>query len=71
MISDACSETERWPLEPILVEAVKHVIMAMRMQFSFLGCNVVGRSLVTNRKKPANPETIDAILKSMTAGASS
>lgn len=49
----------------------QHVIMAMRMQFSFLGCNVVGRSLVTNRKKPANPETIDAILKSMTAGASS
>ena len=43
----------------------QHVIMAMRMQFSFLGCNVVGRSLVTNRNKPANPESIDAILRSM------
>jgi NAD(P)H-dependent FMN reductase len=43
----------------------QHVVMAMRMQFSFLGCNVVGRSLVTNSKKPANPETIDAILQSM------
>jgi len=44
----------------------QHVIMAMRMQFSFLGCIVVGRSLVTNKKKPANPESIDAILKAMT-----
>ena len=43
----------------------QHVIMAMRMQFSFLGCNVVGRSLVTNSKKSANPETVDAILQSM------
>ena len=44
----------------------QHVIMAMRMQFSFLGCVVIGRSLVSNKKKPANPETIEAILKSMT-----
>ena len=44
----------------------QHVIMAMRMQFSFLGCVVIGRSLVTNRKKPANPETIEAILNAMT-----
>ena len=44
----------------------QHVIMAMRMQFSFLGCIVVGRSLVTNKKKPANPESIDAILNAMT-----
>lgn len=44
----------------------QHVIMAMRSQFSFLGCNVIGRSLVTNRKKPANPETIQAILKTIT-----
>ncbi|GIR75896.1 MAG: hypothetical protein CM15mP78_05950 [Candidatus Poseidoniales archaeon] len=40
--------------------------MAMRMQFSFLGCVVVGRSLVVNKKKPANPETIDAMLNAMT-----
>ena len=44
----------------------QHVIMAMRMQFSFLGCVVLGRSLVTNKKKPANPDTIQAILNSMT-----
>ena len=44
----------------------QHVIMAMRMQFSYLGCVVIGRSLVTNKKKPANPDTIEAMLKSMT-----
>lgn len=44
----------------------QHVIMAMRMQFSFLGCVVVGRSLVTNKKKAASPETIDAMLNAMT-----
>lgn len=43
-----------------------HVIMAMRMQFSYLGCNVVGRSLMTNSKKPANPDTVTAIINSMT-----
>lgn len=43
-----------------------HVIMAMRMQFSFLGCVVVGRSLVCNKNKSANPETVDAILNAMT-----
>ena len=42
-----------------------HVIMAMRMQFSFLGCIVIGRSLVTNKKKKANPDTIRAIISSM------
>lgn len=44
----------------------QHVIMAMRAQFSFLGCNVIGRSLVTNRNKPANPETVESILNSLT-----
>ena len=44
----------------------QHVIMAMRMQFSFLGCVVIGRSLVANKKKSAYPETIEAMLKSMT-----
>ena len=33
----------------------QHVIMAMRMQFSFLGCVVLGRSLVTNKKNPPIP----------------
>ncbi len=45
-----------------------HVIMAMRMQFSYLGSNVVGRSLTVNKKKPANPDTIVAILNSLTGG---
>jgi NAD(P)H-dependent FMN reductase len=44
----------------------QHVIMAMRMQFSFLGCVVIGRALVTNKKKPPNPDSIDAILNAMT-----
>ena len=44
----------------------QHVIMAMRMQFSYLGCVVIGRSLVCNKNKPANPETVEAILNSMT-----
>jgi chromate reductase len=43
-----------------------NVIMAMRMQFSYLGCNVIGRSLMANSKKPANPETVNAIVNSMT-----
>ena len=44
----------------------QHVIMAMRMQFSFLGCIVLGRSLVTNKNKAANPETVKAMLNAMT-----
>ena len=43
----------------------QHVIMAMRAQFSFLGCNVVGRSLVVTRNKAINPETVEAILNSL------
>ena len=45
-----------------------HVIMAMRMQFSYLGSNVIGRSLTVNKKKAANVDTIDAILYSLTGG---
>ena len=36
----------------------EHVIMAMRQMFSYLGCNVLGRKLVSNKNKEANPETI-------------
>ena len=46
----------------------QHVIMAMRQQFSYLGCIVLGRSIVTNRNKAANPETIDAMLGSLPRG---
>ena len=66
MTFDGYSETGPWPLAPTQGGGGQHVIMAMRMQFSFLGCVVVGRSLVTNKKKAANPETIDAMLNAMT-----
>lgn len=45
-----------------------HVITAMRMQFSYLGSNVIGRSLTVNSKKAANLDTIKAILNSLTGG---
>jgi NAD(P)H-dependent FMN reductase len=40
----------------------EHVIMAMRQMFSYLGCNVLGRKLVSNNDKEANPETIEDML---------
>ena len=40
----------------------EHVIMAMRQMFSYLGCNVIGRKLVSNKDKEANPETIADML---------
>ena len=39
-----------------------YVIVAMRQLFSYLGCNVLGRTLRTNYSKPANPDTIVAML---------
>lgn len=45
-----------------------HVITAMRLQFSFLGSNVIGRSLTVNSKKAANMDTIKAMLNSLTGG---
>jgi len=42
-----------------------HVIMAMRMQFSFLGADVMGRALTSGRNKEANPETIDAMIDNL------
>lgn len=40
----------------------EHVIMAMRQMFSYLGCNVLGRKLVSNKDNEANPETIEDML---------
>ena len=45
-----------------------HVIMSMRQQFSYLGCNVIGRSLVTNKNKTANPDSVNAMLNSLCRG---
>jgi len=43
----------------------EHVIMAMRQMFSYLGCNVIGRKLVSNKDKEANPETIEDMLNQL------
>jgi NAD(P)H-dependent FMN reductase len=43
----------------------EHVIMAMRQMFSYLGCNVLGRKLVSNKNKEANPETIEDMLNQL------
>ena len=43
-----------------------HVILAMRTQFSYLGSNVIGRSIVTNKDKALNTETAEAMLRAMT-----
>jgi chromate reductase len=45
-----------------------HVVMAMRMQFAYLGCNVIGRSLVVNKHKPVNPDSIRDVLSSLMLG---
>ncbi|MGY8754582.1 MAG: NADPH-dependent FMN reductase [Candidatus Poseidoniales archaeon] len=44
-----------------------YVIMAMRQQFGYLGCNVIGRSVTSNFSKEANPETIESILNQLCA----
>jgi len=41
-----------------------HVIMSMRQQFAFLGSDVLGRAILTNRNKEAN---YDAIVQMITA----
>ena len=42
-----------------------HVIMAMRHMFSFIGADVMGRSLTSGRNKEANPETIEAMIDNL------
>ena len=39
-----------------------HVLMHMRMQLSFIGMNVVGREILTNYKKPLNPDSGEAVI---------
>lgn len=48
----------------------QHVIMAMRMQFAYVGCNVVGRSLVVNKNKPVNTDSVEEVLRSLVQGVS-
>jgi len=39
-----------------------HCIMSMRMQFSYVGANVLGRHLVVNKMKPYNDASVEAII---------
>jgi NAD(P)H-dependent FMN reductase len=41
------------------------VLIAMRLQFAHLGCTVLGRELQSNSQKPANPESITAMLREL------
>tara|TARA_B100000767_G_scaffold74295_1_gene70965 strand:- start:671 stop:1168 length:498 start_codon:yes stop_codon:yes gene_type:complete len=38
------------------------VILSMRMQFSYLGSNVLGRSIVVNKGKLLNPEAVEEMI---------
>ena len=39
-----------------------HCLMAMRQQFSFLGSNVIGRSMTLNSSKPFSQSTMDDLV---------
>lgn len=41
------------------------VLVAMRIQFSHLGCNVMGRELLTNKNKPLREESALSILRQL------
>ena len=42
-----------------------HLLMALRLQLSYLGVNVVGRQLHTNYGKPLKEESLDEVLLSL------
>jgi NAD(P)H-dependent FMN reductase len=42
-----------------------HVLIAMRQQLSFLGCNVLGREILTNFSKKLNPKTATAVINEL------
>ncbi|PIP94000.1 MAG: hypothetical protein COW00_10760 [Bdellovibrio sp. CG12_big_fil_rev_8_21_14_0_65_39_13] len=42
-----------------------HVLMAMRHQLSFIGVNVLGRSVLGTSFKPANPESVKACINQL------
>jgi len=37
--------------------------LSMRMQFSYLGSNVLGRSITLNKSKTLNPESVTEMIK--------
>ncbi len=40
-------------------------IVAMRLQFAHLGCTVLGRSLIVNKNRPKNPDSILEIIREL------
>ena len=46
--------------------AGQKVLTSMRIQFSHLGANVIGREILTNSKKAMNQDSVDSILKQLT-----
>ena len=42
-----------------------HVIEAMRSQFSYIGMNLVGRSIVTNGQKPLSLDSAQQVIKQL------
>ena len=43
------------------------VLTAMRIQMSHLGCNVIGREILTNKNKSLNLKSSESILRQITA----
>jgi NAD(P)H-dependent FMN reductase len=43
------------------------VLVAMRQQLAHLGCTVLGREVMTNPQKPANPDAIAALVSQLAA----
>lgn len=41
----------------------QHAVMSMRMQFSYLGSNVLGRPVIINKTKPFNQSSIDEMIE--------
>ena len=41
----------------------QQAVMSMRMQFSYLGSNVIGRPVIINKSKPYNQSSIDILIQ--------
>ena len=42
-----------------------YVLSAMRQQFAYVGCNVLGRQILTHYKKELNPESAEAVVSEL------
>jgi NAD(P)H-dependent FMN reductase len=43
----------------------QYVLLAMRTQLSYIGMNVVGRQIITNYKKPFNPDSARGVIQQL------